>query len=139
MLRVSGHILAVWWEWKTDEKEDPGERKAARAWMKGSEPDEGVDEGGGPCLLTFGILGTEVIFGSQWPVVSFQWSLEFPSSLGKRFSCRVAKMQDDHIVSSNVVKNEIISNGHHPVLEIVERKRKALWEILQRKTGEIQF
>ena len=58
---------------------------------------------------------------------------------GKRFSCRVANMEDNHVITGDFVKNEVISNGHHPVLEIVDGKCEAFREILQRKTGVIQF
>ena len=60
-------------------------------------------------------------------------------SLGKGFSCRVANLKDNHVITGDFVKNEAISNGHHPVLEIVDGKCEAFREILQRKTGVIQF
>jgi uncharacterized protein (UPF0218 family) len=59
------------------------------------------------------------------------------ASLGKRFSCRVANMKDNHVITGDFVKNEVISNGHHPVLEIADGKGEAFREILQRKTGVI--
>lgn len=71
--------------------------------------------------------------------ISGQFSAESFASLGKRFSCRVANMQDDHVSTGDFVKNEIISNRHHPVLEVVSGIREALWEIFQRKAGKIQF
>ena len=48
-------------------------------------------------------------------------------------------MQDDHVVTSDFVENEIIPNRHHPVVEVVSGRGEALWKILQRKAGEIQF
>ena len=43
-------------------------------------------------------------------------------SLGKGFSCRVANLKDNHVITGDFIKNEAISNGHHPVLEIVVGK-----------------
>jgi hypothetical protein len=48
-------------------------------------------------------------------------------------------MEDNHVLAGDFVKNEVISNGHHPVLEIVNGKGEAFREILQRKTSMIQF
>lgn len=66
----------------------------------------------------------------EWRVPENPWGL-----LGKGLSCRVANMQDDNVILGDFVKNEIISTGHHPVMEIVDGKGVAFREILQRKTS----
>jgi hypothetical protein len=48
-------------------------------------------------------------------------------------------MQDNHVLTGNLVKNEIISDGHHPVLKIVDGKGETFREIFQRKTSGIEF
>jgi hypothetical protein len=48
-------------------------------------------------------------------------------------------MEDNHVITGNFVKHEVISNGHHPVLEIADGKGEAFREILQRKTSVIKF
>jgi len=76
-------------------------------------------------------------WGMGTKVFGVPYSAESLASLGKWFSCRVANMQDHHVITGNFVKNEVISNGHHPVLKIADGKGEAFRESLQRKTSVI--